>query len=87
MQPIVTPLRRSASIIASHSARQVAIGFSTTTFLPASIAWIAISAWVYGGVHTWTMSMARPEASIFSWSSKTAQSRPYFSFIACAFSG
>ena len=51
-----TPVRFAVSTIFCASSRLSAIGFSTTTCLPASIARIECSAWKRFGVETHTAS-------------------------------
>ena len=53
-----TPARSAAAIIASASAAVRAIGFSTTTWRPASAAAIACAAWSGCGVQIVTASTA-----------------------------
>jgi len=53
-----TPLRSAASIIRSHSATVVAMGFSTSTCLPWSAAHTVCLAWTPCGHTTATMSMS-----------------------------
>ena len=48
------PLSRALAIIASHSATESAIGFSTNTWQPMSSACRVSGAWLDGGVSTYT---------------------------------
>jgi len=70
-EPVVVDAEDTAAVTAaacmrSAAAAVVAIGFSTSTCTPRSSAAIAVSAWLEGGVRTWTASSGRRSRSAAS---------------------
>ncbi len=80
------PLSAAAAIIASHSCRLTAMGFSTRTWTPARSSVIVAAACSKGGRHTEAASQP-PAASISSQLLKTAAFSPCLAALARAFSG
>jgi hypothetical protein len=81
------PLRRSAARIASHAARDGAMGFSQSTLMPASRKSTLSASWVPGGVQMLTRSTS-PRAITSACDAWTAaSSSPSSRRSASAFSG
>src|SRR5665647_3326662 len=85
--PVTIDLLRAAAIIASHSVSDGAIGFSTTTFLPARSRSIVTGAWLDGGVQTLTRSMSSRPSSLSCESTTSTSSRPRSRVFASALAG